>query len=48
MIFGMPASSFFAFAIWPVIWTITALIVYRKMAIDDAMESESEMEVNNE
>lgn len=48
MIFGMPAVSFFSFASWPIIWTVLAILVYMKMAKDDAMEEASEMEVNNE
>lgn len=48
MIFGMPTTSFFAFASWPFLWTALAIIVYMKMAKDDVREAQENMEVNEE
>lgn len=45
MIFGMPASSFFAFLSWPILWVAISMYVYFKMAKEDEMDEQSNMEV---
>ncbi|WP_432666418.1 hypothetical protein R9X47_08715 [Wukongibacter baidiensis] len=45
MIFGMPASDFWTFAIWPILWTVLSIYLYFRMAIADAREEK--MEVDN-
>jgi flagellar biosynthesis protein FlhB len=42
MLFGMPAGSFLAFAIWPIFWTIFAIIAYIKMKQSDVRDKEAE------
>lgn len=46
MIFGMPASSFFTFLSWPVLWVAISLYMYFKMAKEDEMDEDSQVEVN--
>lgn len=41
MLFGMPAESFFAFAIWPVIWITVAIILYRYLKKTDVVEKKT-------
>lgn len=39
MILGLPASTFFAFGIWPFFWVALAIYIYKKFkAADEAME----------
>jgi|GEM_PF-5436773 len=42
MLFGMPAVNFIAFAIWPIFWTILAIIAYIKMNQSDIKDREAE------
>lgn len=44
MVFGMPVSSFFTFAIWPIVYTIASIIIYFKMAEQDKLEELQESE----
>ncbi|WP_156900469.1 hypothetical protein [Anaerovorax odorimutans] len=40
-IFGMPIISFLAFLSWPVIFMTVAIIIYFRMAKQDAMTDDS-------
>lgn len=42
MLFGMPASDFLAFAVWPVGWIIATILVYRHLKKIEAFEKEAE------
>lgn len=46
MIFGMPASSFFTFAIWPIGYTVASIVIYFRMAEQDKLEELQEREGN--
>jgi len=41
MLFGMPAESFFAFAIWPVVWIVAAIILYSYLKKTDELEDKN-------
>lgn len=42
MIFGMPTISFLAFLSWPVTFMTIAIIIYFRMAKQDAITDDSE------
>jgi len=46
MIFGMPASDFWVFGIWSIIYVSVSLYIYWRMSIADAKEEEYEKGAN--
>jgi predicted membrane protein len=44
MIIGMPISTFFGIMIWPIVYIIAAIIVYRIMKKQDDEIDDSEFE----
>lgn len=39
-VFGLPASTFLGIYSWPVIWTVVAILAYRKMRAESVFEAE--------
>jgi L-lactate permease len=48
MLFGMPAESFWAFAIGPIAWIVAAIFLYRHMKKTDILENEAKMKEGDE